>query len=205
MVDLTHFKPVKGNITLHGLGFIQLVVAPNVRIHVWHPDLPVRKHYQQTKVHNHRFDFSSTVMKGEIKNHNIEIADKDRIDKSIAKYPLSRLPSTYDEEPRGYRILRHGGDRLPTGSRKSEYQSGAVYLLRLGSSFVAPGETYHMKAGKYHYTECKMPTATLMVKTRETLIPARSLVREGFSFDLDFDRFQLSTDELFDYVKSVLF
>jgi hypothetical protein len=47
-----------------GLGFIQLKLNQKQRMHFWHPD-----HTQQSlpeEVHNHRYSFSSRVIKGEI-------------------------------------------------------------------------------------------------------------------------------------------
>ena len=49
------FTPTKDTITLHGLGFIQVVLPANQRMHVWHPDLPRRDCYVHSAIHNHRF------------------------------------------------------------------------------------------------------------------------------------------------------
>jgi len=45
-----------------GLGFIQMKLEANLRIHVWHPSLqPITG---EEEVHNHRYDFHSTVLAG---------------------------------------------------------------------------------------------------------------------------------------------
>jgi len=47
------FTPTKETISLHGLGFIQIVLGGNQRMHVWHPDLPRRDCYEHSAIHNH--------------------------------------------------------------------------------------------------------------------------------------------------------
>lgn len=61
---LKDFTPTKDIISLHGLGFIQIKLDDNQRLHIWHPDLPRRKCFEHSNIHNHRFAFKSTVLKG---------------------------------------------------------------------------------------------------------------------------------------------
>lgn len=47
----------------HGNGFIQMKLTNNERIHVWHPEFPVRDNHTGT-IHSHRFDISSNILLG---------------------------------------------------------------------------------------------------------------------------------------------
>ncbi len=51
----------------HGLGMLQAELhdAPNLRVHVWHPDL-VRLPAGVRRVHDHRFDITSVVLHGSV-------------------------------------------------------------------------------------------------------------------------------------------
>jgi hypothetical protein len=62
LVDLDWLQ--KNHTQLHpfGLGFLQLKLNETERIHFWHPGF-VR---EREEVHNHRYDFMSTVLRGEM-------------------------------------------------------------------------------------------------------------------------------------------
>jgi hypothetical protein len=46
-----------------GLGFIQLKLNDTVRMHFWLPEIP---HPEREEIHNHRYDFTSTVLAGHL-------------------------------------------------------------------------------------------------------------------------------------------
>lgn len=50
-----------------GLGFIQCKLNKEQRIHFYHPELKPTVNYEE-ELHNHRYDFLSTVLAGEINN-----------------------------------------------------------------------------------------------------------------------------------------
>jgi hypothetical protein len=52
-----------------GLGFIQLKLDPKNRMHFWHPELRPDDPAFENEFHDHRYDFSSRVLVGEITNH----------------------------------------------------------------------------------------------------------------------------------------
>jgi hypothetical protein len=49
-------------ITLHGLGFVQVQLQGNQRLHVWHPELPRRAIFEHSAIHVHRFNYRSRVI-----------------------------------------------------------------------------------------------------------------------------------------------
>ena len=62
-----------------------------------------------------------------------------------------------------------------------------------------------MPAMEYHHTPCEGVVVTLMQKHEEmTTLHANSVCRRGVEFHYDFDRFQLSPEELFAYVADAL-
>lgn len=48
-----------------GLGFVQLKLSDTERMHFWVPEIP---HPEREEIHNHRYDFVSTVLAGTLKH-----------------------------------------------------------------------------------------------------------------------------------------
>lgn len=175
---LKDFTPTKEAISLHGLGFIQLVLPANQRLHVWHPELPRRDCYEHSAIHNHRFSFWSRVLKGEQKNV--------RVDLELAKGG-------------SHTIISHNGPRSDKGGRLS-YPVAECNVHESAVDSYGPGEEYFMPVHQYHHTPNNGVVVTLMRKVDESHIHANSVIRQGVDFHYDFDRFQLSPEKLFGYV-----
>lgn len=189
----TVHDPIKERITLHGLGFIQVVLGGNQRLHVWHPDLPKRRCAEFSSIHDHRFSFTSQVLVGEQINVRYNVIDSTQVRN------LCRAPGME------YVAYEHSGARLPTGSRPWE----PAMLLTLEEGIIErikPGYMYQMDKYQLHRTQPGGDgrVATLMTKTDEGTYGAYSLCRIGVEPDVEFDRYQLSENELWEYVKSVL-
>jgi hypothetical protein len=178
------FTPTKETISLHGLGFIQLVLEGSQRMHVWHPDLPRRACYEHSAVHNHRFSFTSRVLKGQQVNQRCDL-------EYVKPGDGSHL------------LISHNGPRMPTGSRLS-YPVCDVNVIGRGIEFYGAGEEYHMPAMEYHHTPCEGIVVTVLKKHEETTLHANSVCRRGVDFDVGFDRFQLSPEQLYAYVVEAL-
>jgi hypothetical protein len=179
MNDTKDFTPTKEQISLHGLGFIQIVMPGNQRLHVWHPELPRRSCFQHSAIHNHRFGFSSRVIVGTQVNRRYTVVES--------------VDGTHD-------IISHDGPRSPKGGRLS-YVSGRCNILHQANEYYEPGQTYHMNEFQYHETPNSGIVVTLMQKMVEsTTTHANSIILHGHEFDQSFDRFQLSPDELWAFV-----
>jgi hypothetical protein len=176
------FTPTQETISLHGLGFIQLVLPNDQRMHVWHPELPRRDCYEHSAIHNHRFSFTSRVLKGVQKNM--------RVDLELARNGT-------------HTIISHNGPRSDKGGRES-YPVAECNIMRHPLETYAPGESYRMEMLEYHHTPCEGIVVTLMQKHEVGVIHANSVIRKGHDFHYDFDRFQLSPEELFAYVVDAL-
>lgn len=178
------FTPTKETISLHGLGFIQVKLGGNQRLHVWHPDLPRRNCCQHSAVHNHRFGFTSRILKGTQVNV--------RCDLEIVK------PGTGTHV-----LISHNGPRSNKGGRES-FPVADVNVYEREIERYEPGQEYDMDALAYHHTPNTGIVVTLMQKHEELKIHANSVCRRGVDFHYEFDRFQLPPEKLFAYVMEAL-
>lgn len=181
------------NVCVHGNGFVQISLGgmPETRIHIWHKDLPDCQHVN-TQVHDHRFGFVSTVLRGVQVNNLIETF-------------FCFLPENVDQE---WEKWTAAPGRLITGNRPLVKQPGTFGLQSVGESEYHPGEAYNMVPRVYHVTKPGAPiTVTLMTKTHiipEEEFQASVLCRKGQEPDQEFDRFQVPWLELRDIMTDAL-
>lgn len=176
------FTPTARQISLHGLGFIQVILEGNQRLHVWHPDLPRRSCLEHSAIHNHRFGFRSTVLVGT---------------------QVNRCYAVWSGEFGTHDRISHDGPRAATGGRMS-YVAERVFVDAFEDQRILAGQTYSMHPGIYHETPNSGVVVTLMQKTAETHDHASSLITHGVEFDQSFDRFQLSDDDLWAIVNDAM-
>ncbi|WP_341795281.1 hypothetical protein [Ectopseudomonas toyotomiensis] len=183
----TVHDPMKAPISLHGLGFIQVQLQAGQRLHVWHPELPRRRCFEHSAIHNHRFGFESQVLVGQQININY------------------RARSAWDGEDATHRLYLHEGPRTENGGRPWTPKAPVV-MVENNIHTIAAGEIYRMEAYDFHRTEPGGDgrVATLMTKFTEGKAGAMSSCRIGIKPDTDFDRFQLSPAQLWMYVIDVL-
>lgn len=176
-------------ITLHGLGFVQVQLPANQRLHVWHPELPRRHCFEHSAIHNHRFDFTSYVLVGQ--QINIDFADL-------------RPGAVGCDEPTHVMYL-HEGPRTPRGGRPWVPDCQAK-MLEMSRQTIETGWVYRMRAYDFHRTEAggDGKVATIMTKTWEGQKGAHSSCLIGIDPDVDFDRYQWSPSHLWEIVSDVL-
>lgn len=180
----TAHDPMRESITLHGLGFIQVQLPGEQRLHVWHPDLPRRKCFEHSSIHDHRFSFISQVLVGSQINVEVEVTPSD--DGTHVAY-------------------LHEGTRQACGGRPWVPQ-GRVALGEQVSFEVEAGRRYMVSAYQFHRT---IPSgdgrvATIMRKTAEYDRGAQSLCLAGVEPDTALDRFQWPPERLWAVVTEVL-
>ena len=180
--DLKDFTPTSETISAHGLGFIQVKLPANRRLHVWHPALPRRKCFNFSALHNHRFSFRSTVLVGLQFNQRADL--------------IMHPEGTHD-------VISHDGPRSGKGGRLS-FVAGRVNVHLREIERYAPGESYVMPELEYHHTPNSGIVVTLMEKLSEGAIHACSVVERPYIFDQDFDRFQWSPERLWQVVLEAL-
>ncbi|MEV5033648.1 hypothetical protein MRBLMC3_002885 [Sphingobium sp. LMC3-1-1.1] len=176
------FTPTAEQISLHGLGFIQVKLPANQRLHVWHPDLPRRSCYFHSSIHNHRFSFVSRVLIGQQVNRRFDVYAFDR--------------GSHDR-------ISHDGPRSEKGGRLS-YVAERVQVEGGDMEVIPAGGVYFMPKLAYHSTPNEGIVVTLMSKVREGDIHASSLISHGVEFDQSFDRFQVSPADLWAIVLDAL-
>ncbi|MFZ2995932.1 hypothetical protein [Sphingobium sp.] len=179
---MTDFTSTSEQISLHGLGFIQVKLPAGRRLHVWHPDLPRRSCYARSAIHNHRFSFRSTVLIGEQVNQRCIV--------------VTRSDGSHDR-------ISHDGPRSEKGGRLS-CVADRVHVWRGQPEHYGAGDSYVMQALEYHETPNSGVVVTIMEKLNEGVIHASSLIENGHDFDQSFDRFQLSADALWAVVVEAL-
>lgn len=171
-------------ITLHGLGFVQVQLEGNQRLHVWHPELPRRACFEHSSIHDHRFDFTSRVLVGMQRN----------------------IAFRADPSPAGaYMLYLHEGARTACGGRPWT-PDGRVHMVEIDDFTVMPGLEYQHKAYDFHRTEPADDgrVATIMRKGMEYSRGAHSSCVVGIQPDDEFDRFQWSPSKLWEVVADVM-
>lgn len=188
---MTNFEPTEDAISLHGLGFIQVKLGGNQRLHVWHPDLPRRSCFEHSAIHDHRFSFSSRVLVGEQINHMMALESPDIV--PVTANNLTHIAYLH-EGPRG----AHGG--------RPWIEDFRCAVREWKTERVPAAHTYTVHAYQSHWTEPGGDgrVATLMTKTWEGDKGAHSLCRIGVEPDAAFDRKQWSTFALWRIVTDVL-
>lgn len=183
MMDLARdYSPTKETISLHGLGFIQVKLPANRRLHVWHPDLPRRDCFLYSAIHNHRFAFRSTVIVGVQRNQRCDL--------------VIHPEGTHD-------VISHDGPRSEKGGRES-FVAGRVNVVAREVESYSPGESYEMRELEYHLTPNHGIVVTLMEKLREGSIHASSVIERPHVFHQSFDRFMWPEQRLWQCVVEAL-
>lgn len=181
-MNLKDFSPTAETISAHGLGFAQVKLPANRRLHVWHPTLPRRECYDFSAIHNHRFSFRSTVLVGRQLNQRVDL--------------VMHPEGTHD-------VISHDGPRSDKGGRLS-FVAGRVNVQMRELEEYRPGESYIMPELEYHHTPNSGIVVTLMEKLSEGTIHACSVVERPHRFDQDFDRFQWTPSQLWQVVLEAL-
>lgn len=173
-------------ITLHGLGFLQIKLPAQQRLHIWHPDLPKRSCFAHSAIHDHRFGFRSRVFIGDQTNRIYEATP--------AVGPIVTHIS-----------YLHEGARTQFGNRPW-IEDQRLRVEMISEQTIKAGDEYIMSPYVYHSTEPGNDgrVATLMTKLSEHDAGAHSLCAAGVMPDADFDRKQWSEEQLWNVALDVL-
>ena len=66
-LNVNELKETGAEPSWFGLGFVQLKLSPEQRMHFWHPELA--SNMPEEELHDHRYNFTSVIVKGELTNH----------------------------------------------------------------------------------------------------------------------------------------
>lgn len=152
----------------HGIGALQAYIstpdaapgAPEVRVHIWHPDLfvPGVGTFPRN-VHTHRFELRSTVLTGRLHHTHYDVRE--------------RLHGLYQPHEVTHARVQ-GKNELPTPI------GGPVDATVKVSWVFSPGETYWFPRGEYHNTEVDELAVTIITKLdQDDGVKARVLAHVG--------------------------
>jgi phosphoribosyl-ATP pyrophosphohydrolase len=112
-----------------GLGFIQMKLNETDRLHFWHPDLS--PDVSEEEVHDHRYDFTSTVLKGEV-THEIFVFNRSRYSGDNIRHEMVTVSCDPNQPP--------PPNTLPT--------PGVMNFV--GSQTMVEGSRYFFPKGSFH-------------------------------------------------------
>lgn len=121
-----------------GIGMIQVMLtSKNDRLHIWHPEQPITR--PDSDMHNHKFSFSSLVLKGMLLHEVV-------------------IPVKGD----GYNLWTTFQD-----AGAEAQLAGTVNVQPAGKMYVSPNQEYIFEAGRFHRSEVMGLTITRMQKLWE--------------------------------------
>lgn len=172
------------NVCVHGNGFIQISLGGlrETRIHIWDDELMELTQKVNTQWHDHRFGFSSTVLRGALRQQEIDF------------FPV------FSAERDSWSRWQATGERQANGNRPLVKQP-RHYRRSIRNQFVvAQGSSYSMPSREIHRSiPLVSPTVTLFTKTQ--VLPeddwmASVYCPRGHQPDQEYDRFQIPFDKL---------
>ena len=176
-------KEVGKGIRVHGNGFIQIDMGYCQRVHVWgFEEIP--RQQVSTQIHNHRFDFKSTLLSGRLENRRYSVFRVLTHDPGY--YHLYYASATKGEETK---LVRSEGGEI-------------VHPVCDDTQILYPSMTYRMDHLEYHESVPHELSMTLITKTA-VYGPAQPgvLVPIGSEPGNDFKRSGRDEDELWAIVK----
>jgi hypothetical protein len=167
---------------IHGNGFIQLDFSPSVRLHVWGPHIPRQK--VDTPVHNHRFSFTSLVLRGSMINRRYEFGPPLR----RPDYPPMQTHRIYIARARNLE---------DTVLQRTE---ATVALVRGNDTVIPMGHSYSMQAGEVHESIVYDSTVTVIMKDGPSLAQQGPTPTVYVPLDIEpdnsFDRYSIPENRL---------
>jgi hypothetical protein len=122
-----------------GLGFIQLKITPETRLHFYHPEImPI---LDEDEIHDHRYDFVSKIIKGRLEN---EIYDYQRL--FFADYELVEVSCKKEDAGKPPQYLHE------------------VEPYKVCSFSCSAGDSYALPHYMFHKIRYPVPTITLLTR-----------------------------------------
>lgn len=135
-LDIDYLKSLPNKPYWFGLGFIQLKIDADKRLHFWHPELsPI---VGDEEIHDHRYDFRSMILKGELTNNIYEVKQD-----SYGNYEMCWVFCDKEHSGKPQHIMD-------------------VDIADCKSTTYSAGQSYTMKMDQFHRTIFKVPTVTYL-------------------------------------------
>lgn len=147
-------KLLSGNLKVRyhsGVGFMQAYLTNDIRLHVWHPDLPGELEAFGNR-HDHRFDLKSNILLGGVVDTQFETVS------GMGLFDIYTVKPAHFEDP-----------AIP------ELQSTMNNFGILSIMKHKEGDFYHMPSGVFHESRAEGLTVTVMRKSNQVEAWARIL------------------------------
>lgn len=181
-LDMEYLKQFKPH--YFGLGFIQLKLNKTERLHFYHPDiLPI---VDEEDLHNHRYDFTSHVLRGKLTS---EVYYIDEI------LPIGPIPS------RDYEL--HTVSCSSEDAGKPSQLIGYVEPIHSVTFETGVGSKYMIRTEGFHRVAIKEPTLTYLERG-EIIFPTAQVIKKVGAPDVCPFSKKLSEDEIWNTIKEVI-
>lgn len=148
LLDIEYLKSLGRDPKWFGLGFIQLKLSKTRRMHFWHPDLLPNDPAFVEEYHDHRYNFTSDVLVGEITNR-------------IA----TAIPSPKETGYSLFDVCCSGGGQIYRWP--VELTASATFTTKAGGSYFVQRDTFHRVEVKHCVT---LQTRSETVKDKARVI-----------------------------------
>lgn len=176
LLDIDYLKSLDIAPKWFGLGFIQLKLSDTRRMHFWHPDLKPDDAAFMEEYHDHRYDFVSEVLVGQIDNH------------------IATVEATAEKSPYGqFEVCCSGGGQ--------EFQ-WPVWLTETASFTTPAGHDYFLHRDAFHRVTAHS-CVTLQTRSETIKEKARVIQKMDRPSDNPFDT-HIETDRLWGYIADLL-
>ena len=190
MINLVDLRKNGRRPRVHGNGFIQLDLTEETRLHIW-GDPRIPRQQVATPIHDHVFNFKSTVLVGRLINVRYDVTR--RLD-------VVMTHEVYQPE------IREGEDTIlmPTRDTVCPFVTGGDLVM---AGTLHP--TYYMHKQYFHETVATEPSASVIVKDSPTQAQGartkpRVLVPIGKKPDNEFNRYAADEDLLWHIIEQTL-
>lgn len=185
----THVIPTIDQVRSHGsvpqwfgLGFIQVDLPARRRLHFWVPDWPTidDKHEQW---HDHRYDFVSHVLKGEVFNRPAQVG-------ALSATPFEGC-------------LEVIGVHCKPAKSQAPARIGFCLMHEGTEERIGPGEQYSMPNDLFHMSRSSPGTVTLLERGPQVRSVARVIQPVGYANTCPFS-VSFCADECWDRIRDIL-
>jgi len=116
-----------------GLGFIQLKLSDQARMHFWHMAVP---HVEREEIHNHRYDFTSVILAGALRQELYHVRPGHATFEPIIQSEWEMFETT-----------------CAPGEEGAVTTTQPVEVISLGAVNLAKGSNYSLPITAFHTTE----------------------------------------------------
>lgn len=162
-----------------GLGFVQLKLNDEERLHFWHPDLC--PDVSEEEVHDHRYTFNSDILKG-----------------SLTHYIFDWEPATM-AKPGTYEMVYVSCEEGKPAPERKQYG----HLHEVGFQELVAGSSYTFLQGRFHRTGIYEPTVTYLCREETETEYARVIRPIGAPAVCPFSN-PKPTEEVWDIIRETL-